>query len=115
MSCSGERLGSTTAAGSSEAIRNRNKKPTSPGKDMICYMMLKHLGEGALSKLLQFYNKIWKEGRLPSTWKEAVVIPIRKPGKDPHIIHPSYDLEKKEMLANHQSGFRKGRNSGCRD
>ena len=23
------------------------------------------------------------EGKIPSVWKEAVVIPIRKPGKDP--------------------------------
>lgn len=34
-------------------------------------------------KLLQLYNSVWEEGRLPSAWKEAVGIPIRKPGKDP--------------------------------
>ena len=45
--------------------------------------MLKHLGEGALVALLGLYNRVWEEGRLPRVWKEAVVIPVRKPGKDP--------------------------------
>lgn len=45
--------------------------------------MLKHLGERSLLKLLKVFNKVWKEGKLPVAWKEAVVIPIRKPGKDP--------------------------------
>lgn len=34
-------------------------------------------------KLLGFYNKVWHVGRLPTSWKEAVIIPIRKPGKNP--------------------------------
>ena len=58
-------------------------EPTSPGIDRICYVRLKHLEEGALSKLLQLYTNIWKEGRLASAWKEAAVIPVRKPGEDP--------------------------------
>ncbi len=45
--------------------------------------MLKNLGEGSLLKLLELFNKVWKEGKLPVAWKEAVVIPIRKPRKDP--------------------------------
>lgn len=45
-------------------------EPTSPGIDRICYVRLKHLEEGALSKLLQLYTNIWKEGRLASAWKE---------------------------------------------
>ncbi len=28
------------------------------------------------------YNKVWKEGKLPIYWKEAVIIPIKKPGED---------------------------------
>lgn len=83
-------------------------------------------------KLLQLDNKVW-EVRLPSAWKEAVVIPITKPSKDPskrYSYRPialtsnlckimermvterlSYKLENREMLANYQSGFRKGRNT----
>ncbi len=56
---------------------------TSPGKDEICYIMLKHLGVLASLKLLGLYNKVWEAGKLPVGWKEAVIIPIRKPGKDP--------------------------------
>ena len=56
---------------------------TSPGKDEICYVRLKHLGVLASMKLLGFYNKVWAVGKLPTGWKDAVIIPIRKPGKDP--------------------------------
>ena len=34
-------------------------------------------------KLLELYNRVCVEGKLPSVWKEAVVILIRKQGKDP--------------------------------
>ena len=61
----------------------KRSRPTSPGKDLVCYSMLKHLGKGALVKVLQLYNRVWEEGRLPGAWKEAVVVPIRKRGKDP--------------------------------
>ncbi len=56
---------------------------TSHGKDEICYIMLKHLGVLASIKLLGFYNEVWVKGKLPTGWKESVIIPIRKPGKDP--------------------------------
>ncbi len=49
----------------------------------MCFVMLKNIGEGALLKLLHLYNRVWEEGRLPKKWKEAIVIPIRKFGKDP--------------------------------
>ena len=45
--------------------------------------MLKHLGDQAENKLLGFYNKVWEERRLPVSWKDAVIIPIIKPGKAP--------------------------------
>lgn len=67
---------------------------------------------------------------MPKAWKEAVVIPIRKPGKDPSkptSYRPialtssickimermlterlSYELEKKGKMASYPSGFRKG-------
>ncbi len=47
----------------------KRAKPTSPGKDQVCYVMLKHLGEGSLVKLLEVFNKVWKEGKLPVAWK----------------------------------------------
>ena len=73
------------------------------------------------------------EGKIPSVWKEAVVIPIRKPGKDPgkpSSYRPialtsdicelmerlvterlTYELEEKGLLTSCQSGFRKGRHT----
>lgn len=65
-----------------------NFRLTSPGKDQICYIMLKHLGFLTQSKLLGVYNKVWKEGSLPTSWKDAVIIPILKPGKDPTNYRP---------------------------
>ncbi len=84
-------------------------------------------------KLLEVFNKVWKEGKLPVAWKEAVVIPIRKPGKDPRkpiSYRPialtsnlckkmerliterlSCEMEKRGLLVSCQSGFRKGRNT----
>ena len=55
---------------------------TAPGKDEICYSMLKHLSEGSLGKLLLLHNKVWYKGRIPGSLKEAIIIPIWKPGKD---------------------------------
>lgn len=111
---------------------NRTGK-SAPGKDKVCYSMLKHLSIENQEKLLMLYNRVWEEGRLPKSWKEAVIIPIRKPGKDPskpgnyrpialtsHICklmermineRLMYFLESKDIIASCQSGFRKGRNT----
>ncbi|XP_044220816.1 uncharacterized protein LOC122991683 isoform X2 [Thunnus albacares] len=104
---------------------------TSPGKDEICYVMLKHLGVSASRKLLALYNKVWEVGKLPTGSKEAVIIPIRKPGKDPsnpmnyrpialtsHVgkimermitERLGFFMESRGILSPHQSGFRRGR------
>ena len=39
-----------------EMVRPINRSRTSPAKDQVCSVMLKHLGEGGLSKLLYLYN-----------------------------------------------------------
>ncbi len=64
------------------AICNANKKCSSPGKDQVAYIMTRHLKERAVGKMLELYNRVWEEGKLPKGWKEAIIIPIRKPGKD---------------------------------
>ena len=44
-----------------EMLRAINRsRPTSPGKDQVCYVMLKHLGEGGFSNLLYLYNRVSK-------------------------------------------------------
>ena len=44
----------------------------------IYYHFLKHLPESTLQTILDLMNDIWETGDLPSIWKLANVIPIRK-------------------------------------
>ncbi|KAJ3607082.1 hypothetical protein NHX12_026597 [Muraenolepis orangiensis] len=44
--------------------------------------MLAHLSDEGLLLILNLYNRVWEEGRIPTGWKEAVIVPIKKPGKD---------------------------------
>lgn len=53
-----------------------------PQNDEICYTMIKYLCVKGLRNILFLYNKVWEEGRLPKSWKEAVIVPIRKLWKD---------------------------------
>ena len=55
---------------------------TAVGCDDIHYQYLKHLPFQSLDSLLQIFNQVWHTGILPDSWKEAIVIPIPKPGKD---------------------------------
>ncbi|GBN43235.1 putative RNA-directed DNA polymerase from transposon X-element [Araneus ventricosus] len=106
---------------------------TSPGPDGVTYSMLQHLNEDSLSNLLRLFNRIWNENIYPSQWREALVIPILKPGKDatdPMNYRPIaltsclsktlermindrlvYELETQNLIPMHQSGFRKGRST----
>ena len=53
-----------------------------PGSDKVHYQFLKHLPFTSISILLDIFNDVWQSGDFPSSWKEALVIPIPKPGKD---------------------------------
>ena len=101
-----------------------------PGPDGITNEMISHLGNLAKKKLLQFINRTWKEGQLPSSWRTAKVTPILKKGKpagQPKSYRPIsltsclgkvaermintrlyHWLEKNQLLDNVQAGFRKG-------
>ena len=52
------------------------------GLDQVHYQLLTHRPNSALSVLLKVYNHVWEYGCFPPSWREAVVIPIPKPGKD---------------------------------
>lgn len=87
--------------------------------------MLKHLSIEGKDKLLMLYNKVWEKGEIPESWKEAITILIRKPGKDasnPSNYRPisltshicklmermvneriMYNLEKRGMITEFQS------------
>ena len=57
------------------------KLKKSPGLDAITNEMIANLGQPALHKLLDIFNKTWQEGTLPQIWREATMIPIHKKGK----------------------------------
>ncbi len=65
------------------ALKNTNS--STPGQDGISYIMIKKLSDESIKIVLKCFNRIWEEGSLPQSWKEAVVIPIKKPGKDSSI------------------------------
>jgi len=103
------------------------------GPDNIHYQMLKHMPESAVETLLEIFNSIWLTGEFPTSWSEATIIPIPKPGKDPtepgnyrpialtscicktleRIINDRlvWFLEKNKLLTQYQSGFRKQRST----
>ncbi|KAG1677305.1 RNA-directed DNA polymerase from mobile element jockey [Nymphon striatum] len=111
----------------------RASKDTSPGPDSIHYQMLKHLPDCSLALMLNIFNTIWITGAVPSSWLEATVIPIPKPGKDhtdPSNYRPialtscicktmermincrlTYFLESNNILTKYQSGFRRHRST----
>ena len=114
-------------------LKNVLKKAgkSSPGRDTICYIMLDNLTDKGKEVVLRLFNKVWLEGDIPAAWKQSVIIPIRKPGKDaknPSNYRPIaltsqigkvmermvndrlvYWLETGGLLHSYQSGFRKGR------
>ena len=59
-----------------------NSRNTAPGKDQINFEMIKELPQNAKTYLLKIYNQIWNSNEFPNEWREAIIIPIAKPGKD---------------------------------
>ena len=60
-----------------------DSKDTAPGKDQIKAEMLKQLPPNGKQYMLCLFNQIWNNEGFPEEWKESVIIPIAKPGKDP--------------------------------
>ena len=60
-----------------------SKKNSAPGADTIHYEMIKQLPEKEKFTILKLMNRSWDEGKLPQQWKEATIIPLLKPNKDP--------------------------------
>ena len=58
---------------------------SAPGSDGVHRSMLHHTGPGARQILLAFINKLYKDRRLPSTWKQAEQVPIPKPESVMHL------------------------------
>ena len=104
---------------------------TATGPDDIHNKMLQNLSRDGKQFVLEFFNKVFKEGKLPEDWKLAHIIPILKKGKDPldpksyrpisllsclskllgRIVNKRlvWVLEKSDSLHQSQNGSRKGR------
>jgi len=61
------------------------KTGTAPGYDNVHPEFLKHLGPKATTWLSTFSRVITEQQVLPKLWRQAKVIALEKPGKDPHL------------------------------
>ena len=57
---------------------------SSPGLDELHYSMFKELSQMQKEQILNFFNYLWENNIFPDSWRIAIVIPILKPGKEPH-------------------------------
>jgi len=95
--------------------------------------MVTNLTKSCLQTLLQLYNKCWENGFLAGDWKEALILPLIKPGNEaskPESYRPisltpvlckifermttnrlTWYLEIKSLINSSQSGFRKNRST----
>ena len=64
-----------------QALQKSNDSAAGP--DEVHYNLLAHLHESVLSVLLKVNNSVWEFGTFPPSWREAVVVPIAKPDKNP--------------------------------
>ena len=108
-------------------------RSVSEGPDEIHNEMLKHLPTSALQALLAAFNRLWERGEFPEAWREAIVVPLLKPGKSgtaPLDYRPisltsslcklmerlvnvrlAWYLESQNILTPAQCGFRKNRSA----
>lgn len=108
-------------------------KDTAAGPDCIHYQLIRNLPSTAKLLLLQTFNNMWECDRFPPIWRQAIVLPIPKPGKthtDPTNYRPIsltsclcktfermlnnrliWILESQNILSNIQCGFRKNRST----
>ena len=67
----------------------KRAKASAPGPDEVHYLILKNLPNETLIILLDLINEYWESHNFPPSWKEALVIPLPKEGKD-HNYANSY-------------------------
>ena len=114
-----------------KAAMRKLRKGKSPGEDGVTNDMLRQLTTRAEDELLALVNETWRTAALPSNWRTATIIPIHKKGKPqerPENYRPvaltscvaklserlvmgrlQHFLEKNNLIAPEQAGFRRGR------
>ena len=70
----------------SAAIK-RLKRNKAPGNDSITAYVLKELGEPIVQMFTNMFNRCFREGKLPNSWKDASVIIIHKKGDTAYITN----------------------------
>ncbi|CAC5369599.1 unnamed protein product [Mytilus coruscus] len=86
-----------------QSIRKLKEKK-SPSPHDITNEMLQHLGNSALNTLLDIFNLSWRQGQVPQCWKEAIMMPILKKGKNK-------SKASKNIIRHKQAGFRQYTNT----
>ena len=103
------------------------------GEDEVHNQFLKHLPTPKKQELLGIINRSWRNSEIPNTWKNALIIPIGKAGKDPtkpESYRPisllsclsklmekmvnsrlTWFVEENKILSTTQCGFRKKRST----
>lgn len=66
------------------AMQKLNSR-SAAGPDRVTNKAIKNLSEAAIENITKYYNKCWREGKLPKQWKTAKTILIPKPGKQPSV------------------------------
>jgi hypothetical protein len=103
-----------------------------PGQDNINSELYKYAPQEFKLRLLQFFNNIYRENRIPNQWRNAVITPIFKKGdrREPKnyrgisilntcdtihskILNMKLQNYSEEFMTETQNGFRKGRS--CTD
>jgi hypothetical protein len=69
-----------TTALTEEALM-KSSSSTATGPDGLTLLHLKHLGLAAISYLTDVFNLSVRDAVIPAIWKQALVLPILKPGK----------------------------------
>lgn len=109
------------------------KNNKAAGQDDVPYEMLKHLGPKGMDMLVHIYRRCWRGEGIPRAWRNALIKPLLKPGKDAKLTvsyrpisltscmgkileklvanRLIYVLETRNLLNPNQAGFRPARST----
>lgn len=114
-------------------VLNNKRKDTATGCDDISYSMIRNMPTEGLENILNIFNSIWRKGgdNIPERWKEHLIYPILKQGKEcnkPESYRPiclssclakvfnsmvktrlEWFIEHNNIIPSSQCGFRKGK------
>ena len=117
-----------TPEATSDAIKH-SKNSTATGPDGLAPWHFKRLGPKGIEYLTATFNLSIATAEIPSVWKLAIVIPVLKPGKAPHLgtsyrpislLCPAVKVLERLLLptlnktlvpSDHQHGFRRQRST----